>query len=619
LVLAVGVFAATLLIGPDARHPSFSAERGAPFSVFESSESWHGPGTIDAGFSSEGRSSLRVDMPANDARFVWREARFPATPGPWRMSFMVHTRTPQNLGRLSVMARSGGERDRDDTIFSVSGLEPGWNRVVVPSSRFFRHWFSRFDWSQLRAIAFRVESNGGGPLTLHIDDLRIETDPGTKDVPPAVLRVTATATPGGTARIRWMTDLPTAGRVVYGPTAEYGSYVESPAGSSKQHEVRLEDLTPGGRIHLRVEARSATSHGASGDVLLRVPAFASADSGGSTFDLALFGANSQDDLADAAGTAFDLFQSYQHSSDAHNTNEDVRRYLDLAAARGARVIAGFSRERIKARDLAYVRERVQRLKNHPALRGWYLYDEPEISKLPADVLRACYQAIRAADPSHPVYIAASVLSTEYPYLDGCDVVLFDRYPVPYHPIESLAAPLEAARRSGKPYGYVFQAFAHDIVERWPTAGAGPARLPGYDEMRTMAWLGALHGANGLWAFSYNFLHDTPGTEWKWTELTSLADEIRTLRPALAMGPSTELRVVSTPAPAIEAACWSDRGAHYIVALNRSRLVVKGELRLAGPDVSAARRFETGEPAEASASSIRDTWAANETRIYRIAR
>jgi hypothetical protein len=103
------------------------------------------------------------------------------------------------------------------------------------------------------------------------------------------------------------------------------------------------------------------------------------------------------------------------------------------------------------------------------------------------------------------------------------------------------------------------------------------------------------------------------------ELTALAEEIRALRPAIAKGPSTVVRVLSTPAPAIEAACWSDTKAHYVVALNRSKLAVKGELKLSGVNAALAQRFETGAKADAGTDVIRDAWAPNETHIYRIAR
>ena len=122
-------------------------------------------------------------------------------------------------------------------------------------------------------------------------------------------------------------------------------------------------------------------------------------------------------------------------------NCDLLSYLNEAWINQLKVLVGFQREKIRNRDSIYIAERVDSLKKHPALLGWYLADEPEqkISFIEKENLEYAYRLIKANDEfNHPVVITFSSVhkstsdpeaqvKTYYNYSCAYDVLAYDRY------------------------------------------------------------------------------------------------------------------------------------------------------------------------------------------------
>ncbi len=594
-----------------------NAGRTEQLATFERNEGWQANHPLRPVTLADGESGLEVLVAANGLAFVSRERSLRLPDTAWDLELRVHCEAPETIGRISVMARSGEDRGLDDTIVSTSGLQRGWNTLRFPRERFYRHWFSGFRWDQVRTLAVRIEANANGPARIVLGEVRVVPRPA--GALPPVLRFV------GVERVtpRWAfvvceTDVPVAAEVHFGPGVAYGRTVAARA-KARRHRLRLDDLEPGTLQHVRVFVDGGVS---SGDLAFLTPPDRPplpAPEQDPKFDVGLYGANQLDDLRRAAGSAFDCFQSYQLASPAHNTTADVVRYVATAESLGTRVIVGFEVARINEGDLDYVRERVRTLKDRPGVRGWYLYDEPEMHSVEPATLKACYREIKQVDPQHPVYIATSWLDADYPHRGAFDVAILDKFPIPYAGPDAILPSLEQARRSGEWFQFVFQAYSVDLDHRWPATGAGPGRFPTRDEMRVMAYLAINRGAAGLWAFSYDYLHFTSGADWKWVELTDIARELRALAPVLASRDRPR-RKSSNPPRELDVALKSYRGEDYVITVNKSASPVSATVALPGAALTSVERVDQAPDAgtaRVDAGGIADQWQPRAVHVYRV--
>jgi hypothetical protein len=180
-------------------------------------------------------------------------------------------------------------------------------------------------------------------------------------------------------------------------------------------------------------------------------------------------------------------------------------------------------------------EEVRRLKDHPAIFGWYLTDEPDRLSIPVESVARAYRLLKRLDPLHPVAaVFCSGAGGEY-VSAGLDISMVDPYPIglqrglhrPMHrmnphgegaargqgahnkgggneqwwgaegagederegeyDVEEIARAVDAFRSLGKPVMLVLQGFGGG--EKW-------RRAPSRQEARVMAYIGALHGSCG---------------------------------------------------------------------------------------------------------------------------
>ncbi len=601
--------------------PGVTAARGAaPLRV--SGEAWQGGGTWAALRTATGDRDWSLPLGPNQARFVWRDGPFAPGSGDWDLVLRLWIDAPENMGRVGVLARSSPAIRPDYVMASTSGFQHGWNVVRFPRRRFKQYWFSHFDWNATRTLAVRVETNANGPANLVLGDITVEPRPATP-MPPQIRALDVIEVGPRSATVVVETDSSCVASLDYGATPAYGATLDDAARASV-HRFRIDGLPPSSRVHARVRLQSRPGVGiASGDVafttIVTTP-HAPAGAPVNAFDVGLYAVSTTADLEHAGRTAFDPFMSYQQISVALNTTADVRAYLDTAQRLGVHALVGFDLERVKARQLDYFTARVRALRDHPALRGWYLADEPELNGVDPDAMRAAYGAIHAADSAHPVMIAASRLGADYPYLGAFDIAILDRFPIPSKGPGAILPALELARAAGCGWAFVFQAFATDLDRHWPTVGPGPGRYPSADEMRVMAFLALNHGAGGIWAFAYSFLHDTPGSEWKWVELTELARELRGLVSVWGSREPPALRV-TTSDPALDIATRGYAGGTYVVAVNPGTRPVRATLTFAGATAITADRVDaaaTFDPTPGiTRAELADVWAPYSVHVYRV--
>jgi hypothetical protein len=112
--------------------------------------------------------------------------------------------------------------------------------------------------------------------------------------------------------------------------------------------------------------------------------------------------------------------------------EHVERYLDRARAENLRVMPEPPRDWIRREDWTSLRDWIDRWKDHPAVVGWYLFDEPELQRRPGreagpDKLKRAYLSIKNADPKHPILVAFNREDAPQRYAGSMDHVMWDRY------------------------------------------------------------------------------------------------------------------------------------------------------------------------------------------------
>ncbi len=230
------------------------------------------------------------------------------------------------------------------------------------------------------------------------------------------------------------------------------------------------------------------------------------------------------------------------------SNEKLVAWLDKVHAAGLVAIfypypsaKWFKRERanqpLSAEERQALRERIRAVKNHPAVMGYYLCDEPELVPWLPLRLRQIYETIREEDPYHPCIVLNDTIPGIYKYCDGGDVLMPDPYPLfltndlAQQPIAKVAKYVKAVNEATgglKPAWVTPQAFNYGDY------GRPNNRAPTFKELRNMLYQAVVYGAKGFlwytWAASQNYPDVGLGMPY-------LAKEIRDLREAV-LAPET---------------------------------------------------------------------------------
>jgi hypothetical protein len=164
-------------------------------------------------------------------------------------------------------------------------------------------------------------------------------------------------------------------------------------------------------------------------------------------------------------------------------------------------------------DPSVLAARINAVKNHAALYGYYLYDEPELDgTTPAQLLER-YNAIKTLDsnPNHPIIVTFTSMLIQdkgdriAPYLPATDIQAVDCYMV--HADEAELQPnlatITVETKLGVARGQTAGKNGFIIVPPFCKGGAGRGyRIPTYKEMRYLCFAPVTVGAGGVlpWIF-----------------------------------------------------------------------------------------------------------------------
>ena len=251
---------------------------------------------------------------------------------------------------------------------------------------------------------------------------------------------------------------------------------------------------------------------------------------------------------------------------------------------------------------------VDRFKEHPALLGWLLADEPE-GRVPVERLQALGALVRRLDPDHPVWINCAVWRQDAPaqhraHAAVSDLFSIDVYPIPQEGAWAVPEWLETARAASgafKPIAVWVQAFGGVEWWRWePTA----------PQERAMVYAALARGACGVFFFTYR-----PRGEALWREVRRLADEMRALTPVL----TTPGGAISVPTSCrfVTAGAFRGEQSSWLVLANTAPTAIEADLYLgeALGGVRLLRARSGNREIQATGGVARVRLAPHETGVY----
>lgn len=301
------------------------------------------------------------------------------------------------------------------------------------------------------------------------------------------------------------------------------------------------------------------------------------------FPIGIYSVPTKEDLAEAKALGFNTVHTYKgegtkEKDGSAGSTEEMRAYLDAAHALGLKVFMGLPRYQVLQKDAKTLAERVDALKDHPALLVWYLFDEPDHQKVSSAVVQHCAEVVRKHDPNHP---SVEVLCLMYEqraehkknpaYVNLPDILMADPYP--RTPAQADLSPvtreLGAARQLAgpkKPLWNVLQ-----LHGKGP-GGKGYGLLePTWPELRNMAYQSLAAGVKGLTAFAYRSsefnLRDSPEGLKNAKRIT---DELGQLAPVLLADAPAKAPLAIEKNDALRCRTFVHGGKTYLLAVNLRR-------------------------------------------------
>lgn len=204
-------------------------------------------------------------------------------------------------------------------------------------------------------------------------------------------------------------------------------------------------------------------------------------------------------------------------------------------------------------------------RDHPAVLGYMIMDEPVYRGIAQEELLEAYRLIRSLDPNHPTYI---VENYDYAYRStgqATDILVTDVYPYPSTNPKPISAVGDGVRNAiaavddVKPVWAILQTFYFPGSTTWNY-------LPTIEEVRNMAYQAVLAGGTGLGYYSIN----DPGWALRdselWDGLVDFKEEIELIGDLVTEGSKIRENIAGP----VQWGVWQTGSQQYIVAINTSK-------------------------------------------------
>ncbi len=315
---------------------------------------------------------------------------------------------------------------------------------------------------------------------------------------------------------------------------------------------------------------------------------------------------------------FNMISPYQKI--LPETMNERKAYMDRCAELGMKVHynllsvsgGGGVGSRIEGLSDSEKRERliseIKTFRDHPALLGWYISDEPDGTDITPEQLEKIYNTVKENDPWHPVSIVfMSPFLTSRKYSDAMDIVMADPYPVPDLPVTrpgDVAGQLRNEFMGKRPFWIVPQAFGGG--ELW-------SREPTSQEIRSMTWQSIINGATGIQYFVRQGLNYFPKSVATWSECGRIAVEVAELTPWLLS--DEEPLPVESNSRTVMVTSRVHNGQLIIMAVNRINEPVSASFRVTGINNGKARVLFENRIVQVRGGIISDQIAPFGSQVY----
>ncbi|MGB9677746.1 MAG: hypothetical protein ACPLZ9_03920, partial [Candidatus Ratteibacteria bacterium] len=239
-----------------------------------------------------------------------------------------------------------------------------------------------------------------------------------------------------------------------------------------------------------------------------------------------------------------------------------------------------------------ITEKINSVKDHPALLFYYLTDEPEVRSLSANLLKEVYELIKRLDPYHPVQITNDTVKGIETYIECADMFLPDPYVCPLvdgsltRPMTYIIPFMEEIKKAGKKRKFVGitpQIFDYGkVYASRPPYSTRNNRAPTFVEERCMNYLAIIYGAKGFNYFVYGKREEG---HWGAVNIPDLRvgmpyliKEKKALSDVILLGKDVKEKV-NIEDKRIHYTSRQYKGKTYIIAVNVEPVEVNAEIKL----------------------------------------
>jgi Glycosyl hydrolases family 2, TIM barrel domain len=319
--------------------------------------------------------------------------------------------------------------------------------------------------------------------------------------------------------------------------------------------------------------------------------------------------------AQIVGKNINIFMPYVEKSQP----EKIKKFLDTAKASQIKVLLEIYRPLVDSADLVNIKKFIRTYKNHPAVYGWYLYDEPEVKKprpISPDLLTNIYRAIKQEDKSKPVAIVFNDVNKVEPYTNSMDILMWDTYPChDGKPELEWAGYYRSVLNQIATTATVHNKKFWNVLQSYGGHG-GIARLPTKAEFYYMFYCSIFAGVDGLFFWMYPW--STPA--WNEAVLYPTIREFREYLPTIVKGVESQNLAPTQVASRLEVKSFTLTNSKkaITIAINHEKTaiksIVKVDRKLIGKTVISSNKQNDRI---SNLSELKISLEPYEVRLYKI--